>query len=90
MGSLLIAILNVLVTVVSLLLIDKFGRKMLMLAGLAVMLVSTVLLYVSLITAGAVDEMAYVAVAALCLFAMGYAVGPGELDPVMSPSFAVF
>merc|ERR1719286_60413 len=51
--------MNVLMTVVSLILIEKAGRKTLMLAGLSAMLVMTTLLLASLLTYATVPAMSY-------------------------------
>jgi len=71
--------MNVLMTVVSLILIEKAGRKTLMLAGLSAMLVMTTLLLASLLTYAAVPAMSYLAIVAVILFVVGFATGPGSI-----------
>merc|ERR1711990_1308249 len=71
--------MNVLMTVVSLILIEKAGRKTLMLVGLSSMLVMTTLLLVSLLTYESVPAMSYLAIAAVILFVVGFATGPGSI-----------
>jgi len=71
--------MNVAMTFVSLVLIEKLGRKTLMLIGLVFMALMTVLLLVSLLTFEAVPAMSYVAIAAVILFVVGFATGPGSI-----------
>jgi len=71
--------MNVLMTVVSLILIEKAGRKTLMLVGLSAMLVMTTLLLASLLTYAAVPAMSYLAIVAVILFVVGFATGPGSI-----------
>merc|ERR1712001_7765 len=71
--------MNVLMTVVSLVLIEKAGRKTLMLVGLSSMLVMPSLLLVSLLTYAAVPAMSYLAIVAVILFVVGFATGPGSI-----------
>merc|ERR1719336_1649108 len=66
-------------TVVSLILIEKAGRKTLMLAGLSAMLVMTILLLAALLTFQTVSAMSYVAIIAVILFVIGFATGPGSI-----------
>merc|ERR1711936_1056490 len=71
--------MNVLMTVVSLILIEKAGRKTLMLVGLSAMLVMTTLLLASLLTYASVPAMSYLAIVAVILFVVGFATGPGSV-----------
>jgi len=71
--------MNVLMTVVSLVLIEKAGRKTLMIAGLCSMLVMTTLLLVSLLTYNSIPAMSYLAIVAVILFVVGFATGPGSI-----------
>jgi len=71
--------MNVLMTIVSLILIEKAGRKTLMLVGLSSMLVMTTLLLVSLLTYTSVPAMSYLAIVAVILFVVGFATGPGSI-----------
>jgi len=71
--------MNVLMTVVSLILIEKAGRKTLMLVGLSAMLVMTTLLLASLLTYASVPAMSYLAIVAVILFVVGFATGPGSI-----------
>merc|ERR1712024_241492 len=71
--------MNVLMTVVSLILIEKAGRKTLMLAGLSAMLVMTTLLLASLLTYTSVPAMSYLAIVAVILFVVLCAPGPGSI-----------
>merc|ERR1712025_545857 len=71
--------MNVLMTFVSLVLIEKAGRKTLMVIGLVVMFLMTTLLLASLLTFQTVTAMSYVAIVAVILFVVGFATGPGSI-----------
>merc|ERR1719193_1680362 len=71
--------MNVAMTFVSLALIEKAGRKVLMLSGLSLMLCMTILLLASLLTFETVPAMSYVAIVAVITFVVGFATGPGSI-----------
>merc|ERR1719414_2324870 len=71
--------MNVAMTFVSLALIEKAGRKVLMLSGLSLMIGMTILLLASLLTFTTVPAMSYVAVVAVIGFVIGFATGPGSI-----------
>merc|ERR1711862_1050326 len=71
--------MNVLMTFISLVLIEKAGRKTLMLIGLVAMFLMTTLLLASLLTFKSVHVMSYVAIVAVILFVVGFATGPGSI-----------
>merc|ERR1712241_1236350 len=71
--------MNVLMTIVSLVLIEKAGRKTLMLVGLSLMIGMTILLLASLLTFTTVPAMSYVAVVAVITFVVGFATGAGSI-----------
>merc|ERR1719373_1170471 len=71
--------MNVLMTFVSLVLIEKAGRKTLMLIGLVGMCLMTTLLLAALLTYESVAAMSYVAIVAVILFVVGFATGPGSI-----------
>merc|ERR1711988_1134299 len=71
--------MNVAMTFVSLVLIEKAGRKTLMLVGLSLMICMTILLLASLLTFTTVPAMSYVAVVAVITFVVGFATGPGSI-----------
>merc|ERR1712088_264545 len=71
--------MNVAMTFVSLALIEKAGRKVLMLSGLSLMICMTILLLASLLTFTTVPAMSYVAVVAVITFVVGFATGPGSI-----------
>jgi len=71
--------MNVLMTFISLVLIEKAGRKTLMLIGLVAMFLMTTLLLASLLTFKIVHVMSYVAIVAVILFVVGFATGPGSI-----------
>jgi len=71
--------MNVLMTFVSLVLIEKAGRKTLMVIGLSVMFLMTTLLLSALLTFTSVPAMSYVAIVSVILFVVGFATGPGSI-----------
>merc|ERR1711935_1019446 len=71
--------MNVAMTFVSLVMIERAGRKTLMLAGLTEQLLSTTLLLAALLTFQSVPVMSYVATAAVIFFVVGFATGPGSI-----------
>merc|ERR1719381_466975 len=71
--------MNVAMTFVSLALIEKAGRKVLMVSGLSLMLCMTILLLASLLTFETVPWMSYLAIVAVILFVVGFATGPGSI-----------
>jgi len=68
---------NVMMTFVSLILIEKAGRKTLMIAGLCVMLVTTTMILICLKVEN--ETFAYISIAMVILFVVGFAVGPGSI-----------
>merc|ERR1711971_764166 len=71
--------MNVAMTFVSLALIEKAGRKVLMVSGLCLMFAMTTLLLASLLTFETVPAMSYVAIVAVITFVVGFATGPGSI-----------
>jgi len=71
--------MNVAMTFVSLALIEKAGRKVLMVSGLSIMIVMTILLLTSLLTFESVPAMSYVAIVSVITFVVGFATGPGSI-----------
>jgi SP family facilitated glucose transporter-like MFS transporter 1 len=71
--------MNVAMTFVSLVLIEKAGRKTLMVTGLCIMFCMTTLLLVSLLLASSIPWISYLAIVAVILFVVGFATGPGSI-----------
>jgi len=71
--------MNVAMTFVSLVLIEKAGRKTLMVIGLCIMFIMTTLLLASLLTYETVAAMSYLAIISVILFVVGFATGPGSI-----------
>lgn len=71
--------MNVAMTIISLIMIEKAGRKTLMLIGLAGMFLMTTMLLISLLLVESVTWLSYLAVAAVILFVVGFATGPGSI-----------
>merc|ERR1712241_814242 len=71
--------MNVLMAFVSLVLIEKAGRKTLMVLGLSVMFLMTTLLLSALLPFTSVPAMSYVAIVSVILFVVGFATGPGSI-----------
>merc|ERR1711976_368934 len=70
---------NVAMTIVSLILIEKAGRKTLMLVGLSIQFVTTILLLVCLVAASSVEWLGYLSIAMVIGFIIGFATGPGSI-----------
>merc|ERR1712241_401629 len=71
--------MNVAMTFVSLALIEKAGRKVLMLSGLSVMVVCTTMLLICLALADDVPALSYVSIVMVITFVIGFATGPGSI-----------
>jgi len=71
--------MNVAMTFVSLILIEKAGRKTLMLIGLSVMVVCTTMLLICLALAVQVPALSYVSIVMVITFVIGFATGPGSI-----------
>jgi len=71
--------MNVAMTFVSLVLIEKAGRKTLMITGLSVMVVTTTMLLICLLLAESVPTLAYVSIVMVITFVVGFATGPGSI-----------
>jgi len=71
--------MNVAMTFISLVLIEKAGRKTLMVVGLSIMLVTTTVLLICLAAAEAVPALAYLSIAMVICFVIGFATGPGSI-----------
>merc|ERR1712018_810626 len=69
--------MNVAMTIISLILIEKAGRKTLMLSGLTVMLICTTCLLICLLVGSKVS--AYLSIVFVILFVVGFATGPGSI-----------
>jgi len=71
--------MNVAMTFVSLVLIEKAGRKTLMLIGLSVMVVCTTMLLICLELGDAVPALKYLSIVMVIAFVVGFATGPGSI-----------
>jgi len=69
--------MNVAMTVISLILIEKAGRKTLMLSGLGAMLICTTCILICLIVK--TPTSAYFSIIFVILFVVGFATGPGSI-----------
>ncbi|VDK32188.1 unnamed protein product [Dibothriocephalus latus] len=69
----------VLVTIISIFLIERLGRRKLLLPGLIVMLLCTILITIGLTLRHSTPNLVYLAIAAIYLFVGGFAIGPGKL-----------
>ena len=78
-ATLLLGVTQVVMTLVSLALVDRCGRRVLMLTGLSGMAVSNIMLYVSLSTVSSVPGMSYVSVLSVYLCVLFYFIGPGSI-----------
>ncbi len=78
-ATLAMGVVNVLMTFVSLALIEKAGRKTLMAVGLAIMFVATIMIMVCLLFADEARALAYLSVVFVIIFVVGFATGPGSI-----------
>ena len=78
-ATLLMGFTNVCMTFASLAMIEKYGRKTLMMAGLFGMVASTAVLFVSLATVDLAPPMAYMAILSVVMFVVAFATGPGSI-----------
>lgn len=71
--------MNVLMTVASLIMVEKFGRKTLMLAGLFGMLVDVFLLFICLLLKDVASWISYLSIILVIVFVVMFATGPGSI-----------
>ncbi|CAB4059383.1 SLC2A1 [Lepeophtheirus salmonis] len=71
--------MNVGMTLVSLVLIERAGRKTLMLIGLFIMFITTILLMLCLLLSKTVAVLSYVSIIMVIGFVIGFATGPGSI-----------
>ena len=78
-ATLIMGTINVLMTFVSLVLIEKAGRVTLMIVGLSIMFVTTTLLMICLLAVNTVTWLSFVSVVMVIGFVIGFATGPGSI-----------
>jgi sugar porter (SP) family MFS transporter len=78
-GTLVVGVTNVVFTVVAVLLLDRVGRRPLLLTGTAVLLVALLGLGVYFASSTFQDDYGWVALAGLVLFMAGFAIGLGPV-----------
>lgn len=80
-GTVIVGVINVLLTIVAIRLLDRVGRRPLLLGGTAGMIVGLTVLAISFIGQGdAIDNThAAIAIAALCLYIGSFAIGLGPV-----------
>ncbi|XP_050691340.1 solute carrier family 2, facilitated glucose transporter member 1-like isoform X2 [Eriocheir sinensis] len=71
--------MNVLMTFASLVMVEKFGRKTLMLVGLSGMLVDVFLLFVCLLFKDSHSAVGYFSIVLVIVFVVMFATGPGSI-----------
>ncbi|XP_063602655.1 solute carrier family 2, facilitated glucose transporter member 1-like [Penaeus indicus] len=71
--------MNVLMTICSLVMVEKFGRKTLMLAGLFGMLVDVLLLFICLLLKDLASWISFLSIFLVIFFVVMFAVGPGSI-----------
>ncbi|BHF64018.1 Solute carrier 2, facilitated glucose transporter member 4 [Sparganum proliferum] len=69
----------VLVTLISIFLIERFGRRKLLIPGLSVMFFCTILITIGLAVRHSSPNVVYLAIASIYLFVGGFAIGPGSI-----------
>jgi sugar porter (SP) family MFS transporter len=78
-GTLVVGVTNVVFTVVAVLLLDRVGRRALLLTGTAVLLVALVVLGVYFSSSTLQDQYGWLALGGLILFIAGFAIGLGPV-----------
>ena len=78
-ATVLIGLVNIVMTFASLLLMEKYGRKTLMLVGLGGMLLGTTALFSSLTTMDSVPEMSWMAMVSVFIVLASFAIGPSTI-----------
>ncbi|CAH1775421.1 unnamed protein product [Owenia fusiformis] len=71
--------INVLMTIISVPLMERCGRRPLLLVGMGLMTVSASLITVALLLQDSVPAMAYVSIACMHTFVIGFAIGLGSI-----------
>jgi len=79
LATLLMGTVNVLMTVVSLVLVEKAGRKTLLLIGFAGMFFDTILLTLGLVMVDKYEWVSYACIVFVLVFVIMFAVGPGSI-----------
>lgn len=74
-----IGVIMVVMTIVTIPLMDRAGRRTLHLSGLGGMFVFSIILTISFLLKDAVDGMSYVSVVATLLYVTSFAIGPGSI-----------
>ncbi|XP_073968958.1 solute carrier family 2, facilitated glucose transporter member 1-like isoform X3 [Rhodnius prolixus] len=75
---------NLLATVVCVFLIDRIGRKMLMLFSLGIMILTTIVIFISFYLIPQNHNFVYISVLAIFLFALGYGLGVAPIPWVIA------
>lgn len=70
----------VLITVVSIFLIERVGRRILFIGGLGVMLISAIIITISLTLRTKASGLVFLAITFIYIFVGGFAIGTGELN----------
>ncbi|XP_071518444.1 solute carrier family 2, facilitated glucose transporter member 1-like isoform X1 [Panulirus ornatus] len=71
--------MNVLMTFASLVMVERFGRKTLMLAGLSGMVIDVFLLFICLLLKDTVEWISYLSIFLVIFFVVMFATGPGSI-----------
>ncbi|XP_054271346.1 solute carrier family 2, facilitated glucose transporter member 1-like isoform X2 [Macrosteles quadrilineatus] len=79
LATLLMGTVNVLMTLVSLVLVEKAGRKTLLLIGFGGMFIDTILLTIGLVTVDQYTWVSYFCILFVLIFVIMFAVGPGSI-----------
>lgn len=79
LATILITVLNLLVTSASAVLIDRLGRRMLHLTGMQGMFLSSIVVIVGIVLKQKASWLPYLTVAGICLYIIFFAIGPGSI-----------
>ncbi|XP_075744944.1 solute carrier family 2, facilitated glucose transporter member 1 isoform X2 [Rhipicephalus microplus] len=74
-----LGLVNVLMTLVSMVVVERAGRRTLLLTGLAGMAICTVVLTITLALKDHATWVSYISIAGLAMFVITFAVGPGSI-----------
>uniref|UniRef100_A0A0V0JAG7 Glucose transporter type 1 n=4 Tax=Schistocephalus solidus TaxID=70667 RepID=A0A0V0JAG7_SCHSO len=69
----------VIVTLISIFLIERLGRRKLLLPGLGIMFACTILITIGLAVRSSNQNVVYLAIASIYVFVGGFAIGPGSI-----------
>ncbi|XP_077971738.1 solute carrier family 2, facilitated glucose transporter member 5-like isoform X2 [Styela clava] len=82
--SICVGTVNVIMTVIAAGIIEKTGRKSLLLSGYAILTVSCLLMTIALSLQETVPAMSYASIVCVIIFIIGFAIGPGPIPWILT------